>query len=203
MDIHDYYVTFGQRYAREPHPTFPGAHPDGYVVIEAADEEAARATAYTVFDNRYAFIYPEPPAGEFAPRGEIGRVRSDGSLSWDTVPVVRYVEETSPTSEAWAEAFIVTVDGARVMVDRYGDHGYGDQAYRDPDDPARPELNNLRHEYAGGVYLSDLIDHEAALYGKIRRQVMTDHGLAYLLQRIDAETDLRYAESDGHAEEQP
>jgi hypothetical protein len=40
-----FYVTFGQQYRHEAHPTFPKAHPDGWVTVVAADELAARSLA--------------------------------------------------------------------------------------------------------------------------------------------------------------
>ena len=53
--IHPYYVTFGVQYAHESHPM--GMHPAGYAVIEAPDMETARAIAFAVFGQEYAFIY--------------------------------------------------------------------------------------------------------------------------------------------------
>jgi hypothetical protein len=70
----EFYVTFGQRYAREPHPTFPAAHPDGYVVIVAPSEPIARAAAFSAFGTAWAFIYERPPEPRFAPRGELARL---------------------------------------------------------------------------------------------------------------------------------
>ena len=54
-----YYVTFGQQYPREPHPTFAKAHRDGWVEIEAPDEITARRIAVGWFDRAWAFIYSE------------------------------------------------------------------------------------------------------------------------------------------------
>jgi hypothetical protein len=52
-----FFLTFGQRYAREPHPTFPKAHPDGYVVIEADLYEDAREKACEVVGLHWSDLY--------------------------------------------------------------------------------------------------------------------------------------------------
>ena len=43
--MNSYYLTFGQKYRREPHPSGLSVHPDGYVEIIASSFEEARATA--------------------------------------------------------------------------------------------------------------------------------------------------------------
>lgn len=60
MGIEEFYVTFGVQYTNdettgEIHPL--GMHGKGYAVIEAPDMETARAMAFAIFDNKYAFIY--------------------------------------------------------------------------------------------------------------------------------------------------
>lgn len=60
MGIESYYVTFGVQYTNdettgEVHPL--GMHKDGYALIEAPDMETARAMAFAIFDEKYAFIY--------------------------------------------------------------------------------------------------------------------------------------------------
>lgn len=74
----EWFVTFGQQYPREPHPTFPGADHDGFVVIEAPDETTARRTAVDRLGQRWAFIYSADDwtAGDHAdyyPKGELAR----------------------------------------------------------------------------------------------------------------------------------
>jgi hypothetical protein len=70
----EYRVTFGCKYAREPHPSFPDAHPDGWVTIVAPDEMAARRVAHERLSGQYAFIYaPEEWEPEWFPRGELAR----------------------------------------------------------------------------------------------------------------------------------
>ena len=59
-EIHEHYVTFGQKYARdekygELHPL--GMHRDGYAIIEAPDLEMAQKIAGAIFGEQYAFIY--------------------------------------------------------------------------------------------------------------------------------------------------
>lgn len=68
----NYYVTFGQQSRREPHPTFPKAHPDGWVRIEAESYPEARTCAWDVFDDQFATMYPEDDfKTEYFPKGEI------------------------------------------------------------------------------------------------------------------------------------
>lgn len=50
-------VTFGVQYRTERHPVFEWITPDGYVIIVAKDEPAARAKAHEVFGDKWAFIY--------------------------------------------------------------------------------------------------------------------------------------------------
>lgn len=72
-------ITFGVQYRQDnPHPVFDWVHPDGYVVIEAANEEQARAFAYAIFGDHWSFDYdlaefegPEGPAEKFHPKGRL------------------------------------------------------------------------------------------------------------------------------------
>lgn len=51
-----FYVTFGQRYRHQQHPA--GMKADGYAIIVAKDEMAARQKANEVFGQEYwAFMY--------------------------------------------------------------------------------------------------------------------------------------------------
>jgi hypothetical protein len=71
----DWWVTFGTRYSREPHPTWPLAHPDGYLAIHGADHATAVALANGLLDRRWAFMYPAGSLeAKWAPRGELGRI---------------------------------------------------------------------------------------------------------------------------------
>lgn len=54
-----YYVTFGHKYRYETHPQLSDAHPDGYVVIEAADFESARQLAFENLGPFWSNIYDE------------------------------------------------------------------------------------------------------------------------------------------------
>lgn len=55
------FVTFGQRYAREPHPTFPEAHPDGVLAVAAETYDEARELIAEAVGVHYAFDYPVGP----------------------------------------------------------------------------------------------------------------------------------------------
>jgi hypothetical protein len=73
-DLHEYRVTFGFRYAREPHPTFPAADPNGWLTVMAPDEETARALVVARIGRAWAFMYPAERMSEsYYPRGEICR----------------------------------------------------------------------------------------------------------------------------------
>ena len=72
-----FYITFGQKYRDEPHPTHGDIiHPDGYVVIHAEDYEKARRIAFTTFGDAWARCYDESDLDPgYFPRGvlfEIG-----------------------------------------------------------------------------------------------------------------------------------
>lgn len=58
-------VTFGLKYAWETHPTFPGAHPDAVLAVEAESYEGARELIYKRLGTKYAFDYPVREGGEF------------------------------------------------------------------------------------------------------------------------------------------
>lgn len=57
--LQKFYLTFGVQYSHTPHPTWPGAHPDGWVLIEAANEDRARGLAYLYFKANWSMLYPE------------------------------------------------------------------------------------------------------------------------------------------------
>lgn len=57
--LENFYVTFGQRYSYDEHPTFPEAHPDGWLEIHAEDYWAAREIAVYALGDAWAFIYSE------------------------------------------------------------------------------------------------------------------------------------------------
>lgn len=52
-----FFVTFGQRYAREQHPTFGAAHPDGWFEIEAPDYGEARRLAIGWLGTAWSQMY--------------------------------------------------------------------------------------------------------------------------------------------------
>ena len=69
------FVTFGQQYAYEPHPTFPEAHPDGILAVAAETYGEARELISEAIGVHYAFDYPVGPDlpsrlhPEYYPRG--------------------------------------------------------------------------------------------------------------------------------------
>lgn len=52
-----FYVTFGQQYPREPHPTFPAAHHDGWIEVQAEDETVARGYVVGRLGQQWSGIY--------------------------------------------------------------------------------------------------------------------------------------------------
>jgi hypothetical protein len=59
VPLRTFYVTFGQQYPREPHPTFGGAHRDGVVVLRAISMDEARTRAVNVLGTAWSGIYEE------------------------------------------------------------------------------------------------------------------------------------------------
>lgn len=77
----NYFVTFGQKYAREPHPTFPGAHPDGVLRVVAKDGADALLRVCETIGSFWAFMYNEEQITEsmhFYPAGVTHVLDSDG-----------------------------------------------------------------------------------------------------------------------------
>lgn len=83
-----YSVTFGQRFPREPHSSFPGAHRDGWVEIEADNESDARALAFEWLGREWSSMYDGPGSAVFYPLGCLARCRraDDGSVVVEEVP---------------------------------------------------------------------------------------------------------------------
>ena len=76
-ELKEYRFTFGQKYRREEHPTFPAAHPDGYVTVIATDESQARNAVVGLIGTAWAFCYVAPFTDDWAqcyPLGELARV---------------------------------------------------------------------------------------------------------------------------------
>lgn len=73
-----YAVTMGVQYRHEPHPDLPAdlANPDGYLLVQAVDEDAARRMVCAVIGGAWAFIYPEweVVSGRHHPLGCLGEI---------------------------------------------------------------------------------------------------------------------------------
>jgi hypothetical protein len=78
----EFRVTFGQKYRSEPHPSWAGAHPDGWVTIEAWDYATARARAVAGFGTAWCDLYPadaHPSTdSDLYPLGELARITDAG-----------------------------------------------------------------------------------------------------------------------------
>lgn len=57
--LQTFFVTFGQKYRTEPHPTLDGAHPDGVVECKAVTEDAARTIITDKLGHAWSAIYHE------------------------------------------------------------------------------------------------------------------------------------------------
>jgi hypothetical protein len=76
---------------REPHPRWLQASGDGYVIVEALDYDAARSIVNELFGRKWSMLYQSD--GFFSDKsvalwrlGEIGRIASDGTLTWKESP---------------------------------------------------------------------------------------------------------------------
>lgn len=54
-----FYITFGQKYRHENHPSGYDISPDGVVRVVAPNYETARDIAVKSFGDQWSFIYPE------------------------------------------------------------------------------------------------------------------------------------------------
>ena len=74
-----FYVTFGIKYRHEAHPYWAGAHPDGWLEIQARDEAEARIMVQRFVGNVYAFLYEEARfERKWHPRGRLALLLQDG-----------------------------------------------------------------------------------------------------------------------------
>lgn len=71
-----FYVTLGVQYTprNEHHPASPRLHPDGYLTVEADDEQAARLMIVQALGQQWAGIYTEFVGRRHYPFGLIGRI---------------------------------------------------------------------------------------------------------------------------------
>lgn len=85
-----FYVTFGVQYGtgknQELHPL--GFSCDGWVEIEAASEEAARAEAFRLLDRRWSMIYPEWDfRTSYHPLGCMAKATAGGWIEGTVLPI--------------------------------------------------------------------------------------------------------------------
>ncbi|QWY82831.1 hypothetical protein PP641_gp091 [Arthrobacter phage SilentRX] len=80
--LQTFYVTFGMMYRHEKHPFWTGAHPDGWLEVQAPDEDAARELVRRYIGNRYAFIYDKLRFDpKWHPLGALASIK-DGAAPW-------------------------------------------------------------------------------------------------------------------------
>lgn len=75
-----YYLTFGQRYRREPHEKWKNTktqyiHPDGYWKVTARDGIEARMKIADVVGIYWSNLYDKEPSKEMYPLGIIGEIK--------------------------------------------------------------------------------------------------------------------------------
>lgn len=70
-----FYLTFGNKYKHQPHPSGTVINPDGYVLIQAYTYDEARAKAFEVFGPEWAFLYTEDNfEAKFFPAGVLRKI---------------------------------------------------------------------------------------------------------------------------------
>lgn len=55
--LHEFRVTFGQKYPHEPHPYYDRAHRDGFVAVLAPDYHTARAYVVARLGSAWSNLY--------------------------------------------------------------------------------------------------------------------------------------------------
>ena len=76
-----FYVTFGQKYKREPHPKASWISPDGVLLVEAQSYRDARELTFKALGDRFCgmHMYDEKADISFHyPLGIIGYIKKDG-----------------------------------------------------------------------------------------------------------------------------
>jgi hypothetical protein len=77
-----FFVTFGVMYRHETHPYWAGAHPDGWLLVLAPDEEAARHRVRMFIGLKWAFLYDVQRFRDddvrYYPKGELAVISTDG-----------------------------------------------------------------------------------------------------------------------------
>lgn len=77
--IRTVYVTFGQKYGYEVHPTLGSVvHPDGWMEIRGLTYSQARLVAFALTGGNHATDYTRPPDRDMFPRGAIITVTVEG-----------------------------------------------------------------------------------------------------------------------------
>lgn len=92
-----FHLTFGQKYAREPHPVGHWVHPDGVVEIWASSYLEARQLAVQHFGDRWGGIYDADrnKSLKYYPRGVLAVL--------DATRGITLVGQTPPP-ESWGAA---------------------------------------------------------------------------------------------------
>ena len=92
----EYRVTFGQRYAREEHPRWASAHPDGWLTILAPTKSRAREVAVAFLGAYWADLYLASDHDDWSiyPLGELHRIDDRAEhLAWCKKRALAYVDQ--------------------------------------------------------------------------------------------------------------
>lgn len=103
-EVQTVYVTFGQKYATEEHPTMPEAHPDGWLEIRGVPFSEGVRVAFALTGGFHAFSYEHRPDERMYSRGAIKIVDLRGlEVPENEVVIRRLVKRLegveSPSSE--------------------------------------------------------------------------------------------------------
>lgn len=115
----EFRVSFGQMYARQTHPRWAPAHPNGWLTVRAVDEIVAREVLRDALDGAYAMIYhpaaegyPRPGygtaegyGGEFYPLGQLGELQAFRGPNGE--PMWRWIRTSAGVWEGPADDAVV------------------------------------------------------------------------------------------------
>jgi hypothetical protein len=75
--MHEFFVTFGQKYRSQAHPLQSYPHPDGWLSVQASDINEARAKTFQELGQFWSMIYTKEEFKEnkhYYPKGELHRI---------------------------------------------------------------------------------------------------------------------------------
>lgn len=82
--MNTYYLTFGQQYRDEPHPSGNEIHPDGWVEIKAKTYDDARRQAFATFGVYWCWLYGNEFEPESFPLGCLMTIEAQHDTNTET-----------------------------------------------------------------------------------------------------------------------